>query len=116
MATMEEVESFLHDFKTKLDIWGVIFRDERNKNAQTLLDLDISAIFRERILKELQIRDYCVGPLKENLYGGADMWIFGKMVKDQEVYIKITLGFSGRQVICISFNLAEHPLKYPLKK
>jgi hypothetical protein len=45
------------------------------------------------------------------LYGGADMWIFGKTIKGQEVYIKITLGFAGAQVICISFHVAEHPMK-----
>ena len=115
MATSEEVHSFLQDFKVKLGIWGVVFRDDRGKNAQALLNLEITPVFREKILKELQVTDYYEGPAKENLYGGADMWVFGKTIKGQEVYIKITLGFSGAQVICISFHVAEHPMKYPLK-
>lgn len=116
MATSDEVQSFLQDFKVKLGIWGVIFRDERNKNAQALLNLDISPAAREKTLKELQVMDYCEGPKQENLYGGSDMWVFGKTINKQEVYIKITLGFAGRQVICISFHVAEHPMKYPFKK
>lgn len=115
MATAEEVHSFLQDFKAKLGIWGVVFRDDRGKNAQALLSLEITPVFREKILNELQIVNYYQGPEKENLYGGADMWVFGKTIKGQEVYIKITLGFSGASVICISFHVAEHAMVYPLK-
>lgn len=115
MATSQEIQSFLHDFKAKLGIWGVIFRDDRGKNAQCLLELDITPLLREDILKKIEVSDYCEGPVGEKLYGGCDMWVFGKTIKGREVYIKITLGFSGAQVICISFHVAEHPMKYPLK-
>ena len=115
MFTPDEVQIFLEDFKAKLTIWGVVFRDDRSKNAQTLLALDIAPVFREKMLKELLVTDYCGGPIKENLNGGTDMWVFGKMIKGLEVYIKITLGIAGRQVICISFHVAEHPMRYPLK-
>jgi hypothetical protein len=43
------------------------------------------------------------------------MWVFGKNVKGQEVYIKITLGFPISTTICISFHFAEYPMRYPLK-
>jgi hypothetical protein len=42
------------------------------------------------------------------------MWVFGKDVKGQEVYIKITLG-KGSSALCISFHIAEHPMNYPFK-
>lgn len=116
MATFEEVKKFLEDFRIKLGIGGVVFRDDRSKNAQTLLILDIMPIHRKKILKEMQAIDYSEGRKRENLNGGADMWAFGKMIKAIEVYIKITLGFAGMQVICISFHIAEYPMKYPLKK
>lgn len=111
METGGEVKTFLQNFKVKLEIWGVIFRDDRSKNAQALLDLDIAPIYRMQVLRELQVADYHEGPKRENLYGGADLWIFGKVIKGQEVYIKVTLGFAGAQVICISFHVAEHPMK-----
>lgn len=116
MAITEEVQAFLQDFKIKLDIWGIIYRDDRGKNAQTLLNLEISPSFRDKILKELQLSDYCEGPKVEQLYGGADMWVFGKKIKGQDVYIKISMGTTGRQVICISFHIAEYAMNYPLKK
>jgi hypothetical protein len=43
------------------------------------------------------------------------MWVFGKDVKKNEVYIKITMGFAGGSVICISFHTAEYPIRYPFK-
>ena len=115
----ELVKRFLEDFKTKLSIWGVLFRDDRGKNAQAILLLEISTVIREQILKELKVEDYCEGPLDDILYGGASMWVFGKIIKSKtietEVYIKITMGSPGSRVICISFHLAAHKMKYPLK-
>ena len=115
MSTKELVHSFLQDFKAKLAVWGVVYRDDRGKNAQTLLLLDLIPNQRTEILKHLQVPDYSEGPLEERLYGGADMWVFGKVIKEQEIYIKITMGIAGRQVICISFHLAEHSMTYPYK-
>jgi hypothetical protein len=115
MPTPREIQTFLEEFKAKLGIWGVIFRDDRGKNTQTLLDLDIPPVYREKVLKELSVSDYHEGPKKEALYGGSDMWIFGKWIKGQEIYIKITLGFAGASVICISFHIAEHPMG-PIKR
>jgi hypothetical protein len=42
MAISEEVNAFLQDFKAKLGIWGVVFRDDRGENLQTLLALEIT--------------------------------------------------------------------------
>jgi len=116
MDISQSVLSFLQDFKTKMSIWGVIFRDDRGKNIQCLLELDITPLYRNEILKGLELEDYSEGPLKEKLYGGAEMWVFGKTVKRQEIYIKITMGVNGASVICISFHLAAHHMNYPLKK
>jgi len=66
-------------------------------------------------LEALETKDYSEGPIEEKLYGGADMWVFGKTVKKKEVYIKITISAMGSSVICISFHLAQHKMQYPLK-
>lgn len=115
MATKDEVHYFLQEFKTKLSVWGIVFRDDRGKNAQTLLILEISPIYREQILKELTVLDYSQGPVSDTLNKATSMWIFGKLVKAKEVYIKITMGIAGKQVLCISFHIAEHDMTYPLK-
>ena len=115
MSTETVVASFLKDFKEKLRFWDVLFRDDRGKNAQALVDLELRPIERKTILEALETKDYSEGPLEEKLYGSADMWVFGKTVKKKEVYIKITMGAMGSSVICISFHLAQHKMKYPLK-
>ncbi len=115
MTTETEVAAFLQDFKEKMKFWDVLFRDDRGKNAQALVDLELRPIERKAILEALQTKDFSEGPLKEKLYGGADMWVFGKDVKKKEMYIKITMGAMGSSVICISFHLAQHKMNYPLK-
>ena len=67
------------------------------------------------IVKNLQVQDYVEGPVIDLLNKRTEMWVFGKDVKEREVYIKITLGYQNGQTICISFHLAEHPMRYPFK-
>ena len=115
MISKTEVTSFLKDFSEKMRFWDVLFRDEREKNAQALLDLEFRPIDRNIVLQALEIKDYSEGPVEEKIYGGADMWVFGKTIKKREVYIKITMGPIGSSVICISFHLAQHKMNYPFK-
>lgn len=114
MSKEREVKSFLSTFKSNLDIFGILYLD-RSKNAQALLDLDIIAAERDRIIKDIKPEDYCEGPKEEKIFNQVEYWVFGKKVKSHEVYIKISLGNYGSKVICISFHIAEHPMKYPLK-
>lgn len=116
MPGILEIGQFLQDFHTKMNIWGIVYRDDRGVNAQTLLDLEINKAVRNEVLRSLVAEDYSKGPLNEKMYGGASMWVFGKRVKGKEVYIKITMGFYGAEVICIPFHLANYPMKYPFKK
>ncbi len=79
------------------------------------MELELRPVDRKAILVELETKDYSEGPLEEKLYGGSDIWVFGKAVKKKEVYIKITMGAMGSSVICISFHLAQHKMNFPLK-
>src|SRR5690554_7487068 len=103
MSTEAEVTSFLKDFKEKMKFWDILFRDDRGKNTQALVDLELRSVDRKTIIEALETKDYSEGPLEEKLYGGADMWVFGKTIKKKEVYIKITMGAMSSSVICISF-------------
>ena len=115
MSLKDEVEAFLASFHEKVKIFGILFRDDREKNRNALFDLDISRFERSEIIKSIETEDYSEGPIPDELYHGTEMWVFGKDVKGIEVYIKITMGgFNGRS-ICISFHRAEHPMNYPLK-
>ena len=116
MATREEVEQFLNSFHCKLKIFQIIFRDDRGKNTQALADLDITPAYRKDVIKQIVAEDYSDGPIIDTLNRYGEMWVFGKDVKGQEVYIKIALGFQGYPTICISFHKAERPMRYPFKK
>lgn len=115
MISIEEVKAFLEQFNIKAQVFGIIFRDDRQKNRKALLELDITQMQRELIVKSLLPQDYVEGPVIDVLNKEGEMWIFGKDVKEREVYIKITLGYENGQTICISFHVAEHPLVYPFK-
>ncbi len=115
MIKRNEVEFFLKEFKAKLGIWGILYLDDRNKNANTILKLELVPKKRTEIISKLKVIDFSEGPLPDNTYNGKVMWIFGKTVRNHEVYIKITLGYEGSKVLCISFHIAEHPMKYPFK-
>ena len=113
MATKDEIEQFLSDFKQKLEFWGLYIRLDRKKNAETLAELELNFLKVKAILNELKINNYAQGPEEDILYKNQDMWIFGKNIKGKEVYIKITLGQLSDKVICISFHFSEHPMQYP---
>ena len=74
----------LDELELKMSIWDILYRDNRGKNAQTLADLEIRPIDRKRAIEGLTVNDYCQGPLEEKLYGGAEMWVFGKVVKSMK--------------------------------
>tara|TARA_R110000868_G_scaffold340618_1_gene601303 strand:+ start:7547 stop:7903 length:357 start_codon:yes stop_codon:yes gene_type:complete len=118
MATEQEVKKFLSEFKVKLEIFDVIFRDDRTikKNTTALLALDLLPAARKEILKKLTVEEYFEGPIEDLLYKMSPMWVFGKIIKDKEIYIKITMGLENLSVICISFHQAEYAMTYPFKK
>ena len=116
MITTEEVKTFLDQFNIKAQVFGIRFRNDREKNKEALKQLALTPFQRELIVKTLQVEDYVEGPVIDVLNQEGEMWVFGKDVKGREVYIKITLGYENGQTICISFHVAEYPLVYPFKK
>lgn len=115
MPTLAEVEAFLAEFHARMKVWGVFFQDRREKNTLAVFELGITRNERIRVLEELNAMDYSEGPITDG-DGGPALWVFGKELKAQEIYIKITLGVTGDgKVVCISFHAAEHPMKFPLR-
>lgn len=112
----EHAKKFLGDFKQKLRVFGVIYRNDRNKNLQTLADLEIGPNQRTEYLLKLKVENYISGPNKDTLYSDMpDYWEFGAKVKNKDVYTKISMGKPNNQVICISFHIAEYKMNYVFK-
>lgn len=110
----EDAEQFLKEFHDKMATFEVIIRSERSENLQTMLDLELTDFSVREHLKKLTVEDFYKGPTKDNS-GGADLWEFGKKIKNKEVYIKVTLGCLNKPVICISFHFPIRTIKYPFK-
>ena len=96
MATKEEVELFLSKFIQKAKVFGIVFRDDRGKNMQTLLELEITPKYREDVIMNLDSEDYVEGPIEDTLNKKGEMWVFGKEVSGRDIYIKI---FKFRKLI-----------------
>ena len=65
MTSIEEVERYLKELKIKMEIFGILFLDDRGKNQQTLHDLEISPLKRKEVINSLEVEDYSQGPLDE---------------------------------------------------
>jgi hypothetical protein len=117
MASKAEIKSFLQELKQVIKIWPIFFVDRDKNNIQVLASLEITANRREEIISNLEIEDYHQGPLEDKQYNGKGLWIFGKIIKKQELYIKLTLVRRDNRVntICISFHEAMGPLSYPYR-
>ena len=55
IATIAEIEQFLQGFKQKVEIFDIIFWDERGKNIDALAALDIIPNQRKEIIKTITI-------------------------------------------------------------
>lgn len=115
MITKEDVQKFLDEFYIKVKIFDIRFRDDRGKNQQALVDLEITTRERMNVVMNINAEDYSEGPIINELNKTGELWVFGKDVKGSEVYIKISLGLPNSNTICVSFHIAEHPMTYPFK-
>ena len=115
LLTREDVQRFLEQFHSNMKVFGIIYRDDRGKNKKALEELEIVPSYRKVVIENLTVDDYVDGPVVDTLNKLGEMWVFGTDVKGREVYIKIMISEFNGQTICISFHLAEKPLKYPFK-
>lgn len=89
----------------------------RRENIDTLAELGLTRINRVDEILTLSAEDYCSGPEPDNDRPG-DLWIFGKQIGDQTVYIKLKIAQVGEEKIakCLSFHTAKFPLCFPCRE
>ena len=109
----KHVRQFLKEFKSLVDQNGLIVKD-RQKNQNSLLEMGLTARQRKDIILSLSVQDYCDGP-RDDKYEPGQLWIFGKHVDGEEVYIKLKIAESRGEeyAVCFSFHKSESPLSYP---
>jgi len=114
MVSKEEVEDYLERLVNKMDLFKVIFEDEDPKDRNTMLKLELSQSACAEYIKKLTYKEYSDGPVTDTVHGGF-YWLFGKIIKEEEIYIKINIGFRNKPVIIISFHFSEHKMVFPLR-
>ena len=118
-ATREEVERFLAQAREVIPSSFNIRHAAKNKETILALGYNYEAV-RQEILG-LDGSHYCEGPVDEH-HTRNQVWIFGKIIQNREVYIKIKLigmnneGQEVDTVHCLSFHFAEYSLDHPYGK
>lgn len=113
-ATREEVASFLKEFKeTAVQHRGIFFVN-RYEYDLTRQALEINKFYAENEIYNLKPENYSTGPEPDHGQPGT-VWIFGKNICGREVYIKLKVSAAdiGRITKCLSFHIADRPIKYP---
>lgn len=107
MIDQNEIELFLMALKVKINIFSIVFRP-REKNLQTLADLDMSPMHRLAYIKNLTAENCFSGPNKDTHDPlKPDYFEFGIEINSQQVYIKLSIGLPNKPIDCMSFHIAQ---------
>ncbi len=112
MATKEEVEKILREFKSliKQGRWTFI---ERKVNLQGLAGLGLTVSQAKAEILGLSFRHYDRGPEVDRDREGDSIWEFIKSIGAQQVYIKLKIDKRG--CVCLSFHRSDGPTKLPFR-
>lgn len=117
---LEDLNKILDDEGFDMDKHLIIIKTkkkvakERFSTPYTLLDLDYDAVDIVDRLKELTVSDY-----SETLFDRDDdnpplLFVFGKDINGQLVYIKLKIkGVDSKWILCLSFHYAEKKMEFP---
>jgi len=118
IPSQADIEGFLKIFKSCWD--GSIVPRQDTSNDEALAILGIAPKHRMEEVKKLCFEDYYRGPSPDHDGNSSkEWWEFGRYVKGQEIYIKITVytKTNGRKVgKCMSFHIPQKEMHYPHKK
>ena len=87
-----------------------------HENIDTLAKMGLT---KKNLIEEimtLSVENYCQGPEPDRDRPG-DIWVFGKQIGAEEIYIKLKIAQVGKEKIakCLSFHAASFPLCYPYR-
>jgi hypothetical protein len=115
VASIDEINRFLKEFKRRLSMRGKFLFVLRDVNLATLSSLGITVKHAKEIINNLTYEDYCLGPEKDKNDPKGNIWCFGSKINGSEIYIKLSDHFSFDNAKCVSFHVACDKLTYPHK-
>lgn len=111
---IQDVRNFLFEFKKIASCAGGIDIVPRQDTMSTLAQLGLTKTNLKNILLGLSVVDYCKGPEDDRDQSGQ-IWFFGASIDGHDIYIKLKIAQVGSKRIakCISFHVAQYPLRHP---
>jgi hypothetical protein len=108
---LEAVKQTITDPVTRYDGWLLV---KRTESVECITELGLTLTDVRDAILGLSVADYCAGPLQDRDMPG-DLWVFGKVMEDREIYIKLKLARIGpvKRVRIVSFHPAKESLCYP---
>jgi hypothetical protein len=109
------IAKFLKKFKKIATEGRGIDFISRRKNLDSLAKLGLTKKNCKEEILSLSVAEYSHGPKPDKDRKG-EIWEFGKLIANKEVYIKLKIAQVGKEKIakCLSFHVAEYPLCFPL--
>lgn len=113
---LAEIRDFLLQFKKIMATGRGLDIVNRRENIEALAKLGLTKKNLKEEILTLSVEDYCEGPEPDRDRPGT-IWIFGKQIGSEEIYIKLKIAQVGKEKIakCISFHAADFPLCYPFR-
>ena len=84
------------------------------RDMENLTYLGISYRTALDIVKNLTYECYVSGPEQDHLYEDQDIFVFGELYEEIELYIKLTFRRQD-DLFIMSFHQAQYKMNYPLK-
>ena len=89
---------------------------ERDKSLDSIARLGISLKQAKEEIMGLTYENYCKGPVPDTGTKGGEYWEFGKLICEQEIFIKLKTVSEYGAAICFSFHIPERQIEYPFKR
>lgn len=115
LTTLVAVEALLKDIQRRIRQDGLLFMNGRVKNAQTFSEFGITPQQQREIITSIKATDYCGGPEEDEKYPWKSVAVFGKTFRHATLYIKLSIGETGRPVVCLSFHESDSEIDYQFK-
>lgn len=110
------VRDFLMEFKKIVTSGRGLDIVNRREYIDALTEMGLTRRNLKEEIMTLSVDNYCEGPEPDKDRPGY-VWVFGKQITTEEVYIKLKIAQVGKEKIakCLSFHVAKFPLRYPCR-
>lgn len=119
---LNELQKVLEDSNFDIDSNFILIQSRKSGSKEqfstpyTLIDLEYDVEDVVERLKELTIGEYCETLFDKNDNHPPLLYVFGKQINSQLVYIKLKIKERKKKyVLCVSFHYAEHNMTFPYK-